>query len=203
MEACCSSRFGGSPHQESHPNPHLLGVMAYKKRGEEGESPYAKPATRWVKLNVDGSACGNSGFSGGGGICKRDDGSFVFAFLSAYGVGSNNKAKLRAIYDGIVLCLDRGFSRIVVETNSMVARGLLSGTSTTPWKLKPWVSRIKSLGRTANFVFSVIPREGNGPADGMAKEASGTQASLPPHIRGLLFLDKIGLGVVRDTRVKM
>ncbi|XP_058082449.1 uncharacterized protein LOC131230561 [Magnolia sinica] len=172
---------------------------------------WAKPPSGWVKVNVDGSACENPGLSGGGGIYRRDDGRFVLAFSSAYGVGSNNQAEIRAIYDGIILCLDRGFSKIIVETDLKVAARLLSGTLATSWNWKPWVARIKSLVHAAELVFSVIPREGNGPADGMAREASGTQASivishyrdLPPHIRGLLFLDKVGLGVVRDTRVKM
>ncbi|XP_058070080.1 uncharacterized protein LOC131219096 [Magnolia sinica] len=194
-----------------------LGVAGFSNRSHPKQfSPmqtvyWAKPPTGWVKVNVDGSACGNLSFSGGGRICRRDDGSFVFAFSSAYGVGSNNQAELRAIYDGIVLCLDRGFSKIIVETDSMVAAVLLSGTSATRWKWKPWVARIKSFEQTAEFVFSAIPREGNGPVDGMAREASGIQASLvtshyqdlPPHIRGLLFLDKVGLGAVRDTNMKM
>ncbi|XP_058068833.1 uncharacterized protein LOC131218172 [Magnolia sinica] len=145
-----------------------------------------------VKLNVDSSARGNPENSGGGGICRKDDRAFVFAFATGYEVGSNNLAELRAIHDRIVICLKRGLTKVIVESDFKVVINLLMEKSSTPWRWKPWVARINALMQLGSFTFNHILREGNDPVYSMARARSGNQAttlylhmaSLPEQVRG-------------------
>ncbi|XP_058114379.1 uncharacterized protein LOC131257616 [Magnolia sinica] len=108
--------------------------------------------------------------SGGGGIYRGDKGNFLFAFSTGYGLGSNKRAELHAVYDGLILCLDNGLDKIEVESDSKVVIDLLFGKSPTPWQWRPLVSKIVKLKQRRSFSFRLIQREGNGPADGMARE---------------------------------
>ncbi|XP_058089091.1 uncharacterized protein LOC131236018 [Magnolia sinica] len=165
---------------------------------------WSHPTLGLMKLNVDGSAKGNPGFSGGGGICRKEDGSFIFAFSAGYGYGTNNSAELRAIYDGLELCLLKGINRIMVELDSKLVIAILVGESRCPWHWKPWLDRINNLRLSGTFTFHHILYEGNGPADSLVKVGSETQVkkchdhftSLPRQTKGLVFLDKVGLGSI-------
>lgn len=64
---------------------------------------WTKPPNGQVKLNYDGSARSIQESSGGGGLQRDTNGDFKGAFTNYYGVGTNNKAKLRANLDGILL----------------------------------------------------------------------------------------------------
>ncbi|XP_058076430.1 uncharacterized protein LOC131225018 [Magnolia sinica] len=79
---------------------------------------WQKPPNGWVKVNVDGSSRGNPGLSGGGGVCRNDKGDFLFGFAFGYGVMSNIGAEIRAAHDGLLLCIEKGFSKVVVESDS-------------------------------------------------------------------------------------
>ncbi|XP_058082471.1 uncharacterized protein LOC131230583 [Magnolia sinica] len=129
---------------------------------------------------------GNPGPSGGGGICRNDNGTFLFGFSMGYGVGSNNMAKLRTIHDGMLICLEKGFDRVIVESDSKLAIHSLSNQSKTPWKWDSWLSRINRLRSLGTFVFTHILREGSEPANGLAREESLLlQSSIYLHYRCL------------------
>ncbi|XP_058071227.1 protein TIC 55, chloroplastic-like [Magnolia sinica] len=115
---------------------------------------------------------GNLGPSGGGGICRNENDTFLFGFSAGYGVGSNNMAELRAIHDGMLLCLGRGLDRVIVASESKLLISSLTYHSKTPWKWNPWLSRINHLRRLGDFSFAHILREGNGAADGLSQEGS-------------------------------
>jgi hypothetical protein len=94
---------------------------------------WIQPTPSWVQLNVDGSTRGNPGISGGGGICRKDDGSFLFAFSEGYGYGTNNRAEFRAIHDGLEFCLQIRMNRIIIESDSKLAMDILAGKAICPW----------------------------------------------------------------------
>ncbi|XP_058084048.1 uncharacterized protein LOC131231762 [Magnolia sinica] len=156
-------------------------------------------------MNIDGSARGNPGKLGGRGLARDDNGKFLFAFASGYGWGSNNRVELRAAYDGLLLSLNKGFRQIQLESDSKLVIDLLSGRSSPSWQGRPWVARIKNLMNRGNLSLSFIHREGNSPANGLAHWGGELQESrvidrfedLPASIRGLIFLDWVGLGAVR------
>ncbi|XP_058071137.1 uncharacterized protein LOC131220191 [Magnolia sinica] len=170
---------------------------------------WSRLASGWVKLNVDGSSKGNPGLSGGGGICRGDNGYFIFAFSSGYGTGTNNRVEMRAIFNGLTLCLEKGLDRIEIESDSKLVIDLLSGKPHTPWLWRYWISRINKLRQGGTSSLRLIHREGNGPVDCMAREGSNNQTvsvidylgNLRDAVRGLLFLDKVGLGAVRRSHV--
>ncbi|XP_058103565.1 uncharacterized protein LOC131247149 [Magnolia sinica] len=135
----------------------------------------------WVKLNVDGSALSNPSPSGGGGICGNDIGAFLLGFSAAYGVDSINLAKLRAIHDWMLLCLEKDLDKIIVESDSNLVIASLTTQSKTPWKREPWISRINCLRRLGHFSFSHTLREDNGPANDLARLGSLLQQSSIHH----------------------
>ncbi|XP_058086486.1 uncharacterized protein LOC131233718 [Magnolia sinica] len=142
---------------------------------------------------MDGSTLGNLGPSGGGGICRDPAGSFLFAFSHAYGTGTNNRAELRALYDVMVLSANFGYDQILLESDLKCVADIFNGRSSPTWRWRYWWTRISSLKSRCTFSFSLIPREGNGPADGLAKAGAMSQIdtvydnvnALPNYIRGL------------------
>ncbi|XP_058111714.1 uncharacterized protein LOC131255033 [Magnolia sinica] len=150
---------------------------------------------------------GNPGNSGGGSICRDDRGGFLFAFASAYGVGSNVNAELKAIYDGMEKCLASGLLRVVVESDSQLVVNFLSGSLSPGWKWGYWIARINRLKCRGQFLFRHIFREGKGAVDAMARLGSRDQttmmmssrADLPARVRGLLFLDMVGLSSLKES----
>ncbi|KAI9186197.1 hypothetical protein LWI28_014743 [Acer negundo] len=81
---------------------------------------WIKPSCGLVKINCDGSARNNPGSSGGGGILRDANGYFKRAFTSHYGVGSNNRAELKALIDGIWLCKRLSYSYVIIESDSKI-----------------------------------------------------------------------------------
>ncbi|XP_058099694.1 uncharacterized protein LOC131244044 [Magnolia sinica] len=157
-------------------------------------------------MNVDGSSRGNSSLAGGEGICRGDKGQFICACSSGYGIGSNSYAELRAVYEGLLLVLSLGFHHIILESDSLQVVKMLNGISQVSWKWKFWLGRILLLKSRGRIEFAHIFREGNTPADAFACLGSESQSSasldrlcdLPPRIHCLLFLDKAGLGLIRN-----
>ncbi|XP_058111312.1 uncharacterized protein LOC131254341 [Magnolia sinica] len=145
-----------------------------------------------LKLNVDGSALSKPGPAGGGCICRDSNGNLVFAFAEGYGSSSNNRAELRALHDGLELCISCGLLCVSIESDSKWVVDCINGRSSFAWKWKYWFSRIQKLSLKGSFRCSLIPREANGPANGLAKLGSSTQAdslvlqvsSLPRLLRG-------------------
>lgn len=54
-----------------------------------------KPSPGWFKLNVDGSARGET--TTGGGVIRNHHGELLAAFSSFYGLGTNNSAEFGAL----------------------------------------------------------------------------------------------------------
>ncbi|XP_058068856.1 uncharacterized protein LOC131218191 [Magnolia sinica] len=141
----------------------------------------------------------------GGGIYRKEDGELVFAFSHGYGLGTNNKAEFLAIYEGLSICANKGLWNVIVESNSKLVVDMLNRVSQMGWKWYHWVTRITSLDSRGSFRYTHTVREGNRPADGLARLGSKTQSNrvvhatkdLPREICGLVVLDKVGLGVIR------
>ncbi|XP_058079605.1 uncharacterized protein LOC131227795 [Magnolia sinica] len=163
---------------------------------------WRKPPPGWVKF---GSARGNLGAAGGGGVCRGERSEFLFAFHSGYGVDSDTRAELLANHDGLQHCLLLGYPNILVEFDSLLVINFLLGRAVPGWKWKCWIDRINHLSKSRNIKFVHTFREGNGPADALPKLGREGQrmtlvllhADLLPTVRGLLFLDRLSLGSVR------
>ncbi|XP_058079899.1 uncharacterized protein LOC131228085 [Magnolia sinica] len=101
-----------------------------------GISLASRPSRGWLKLNVDRSARGNPGEGGGGGICRDEHGSLIFAFHNKYGLVSNTVAEAQAMVDGIEICKDMELSNIEVETDSRTLHDAASNSlSSDTWNI--------------------------------------------------------------------
>lgn len=76
---------------------------------------WIKPPADYLKLNTDGSALGNPGKIGGGGILRNNQGTLIYAFTVPLGVGTNNQAELQAALFGITWCVQQGHRKIILE----------------------------------------------------------------------------------------
>ncbi|KAF5472295.1 hypothetical protein F2P56_009026 [Juglans regia] len=129
---------------------------------------WSMPPSGWIKLNCNGSCQNNP--SGGGGILQDMDGNFKAAFSSHFGLGTNNKAELRAILEGIRLCKSLSFSKIIIESDSNLIVDWLRSGKCTLWHLwNYWNELSHELQGTDTRVIHQL-REGNQAADFLAKQ---------------------------------
>ncbi|XP_058106475.1 uncharacterized protein LOC131249721 [Magnolia sinica] len=199
-----------------HHPPHILVAFSvlscsgasFKPRVQFRVVRRIPPPAGWYKLNTDESALGNPHPSGGGGICRNESRELIFAFSRGYGVGPNNAAELRAISDGLSLCTSSGLKAVEVETDSRLVVGMINGVSLSSSKWKLWLNQIANSSHSSSSIFRAIFREGNAPVDTVARLGSSSQVNvnysatkdLPRVTLGLTFLDKVGLGSLRECR---
>ncbi|XWS40358.1 hypothetical protein CRYUN_Cryun18bG0134200 [Craigia yunnanensis] len=73
-----------------------------------------------MKLNCDGSCCGNPRNSGGGGIIRDNNGVVKAALSAHFGNETNNGAEHKAILEGIRLCNQLQLFNVFIETDSYI-----------------------------------------------------------------------------------
>ncbi|KAF9622098.1 hypothetical protein IFM89_029382 [Coptis chinensis] len=93
---------------------------------------WKKPPVGFFKLNSDGSSLNNPGRCGGGGIIRDHNGVFCEAFAFSFGFGSNTKAELFAVLEGLKICLQRNFRLLIVELDSQIILGWFYGGKGPP-----------------------------------------------------------------------
>ncbi|XP_058111267.1 uncharacterized protein LOC131254291 [Magnolia sinica] len=111
---------------------------------------------------------------GRGGSCKDEKGVFLFGFHEGYGLMSNTGAEIRAVHDGLLLCISKELVKIIVESNSLLVVNSLSEWSNSSWKWRYWQSRILRLMSKGQVLFHHILGEGNRPADGLDRLGSNS-----------------------------
>ena len=90
---------------------------------------WEKPQVGWVRLNTDGSAIGNPGRAGGGGILQDDQGRWIASFSKNIGLSTSFMAELWALSDGLIFCNDLNYSAVDVQIDAKTIVGLLSNPS--------------------------------------------------------------------------
>ncbi|CAN1140362.1 Putative ribonuclease H protein At1g65750 [Linum perenne] len=83
----------------------------------------------WLTLNTDESRYSQTKVAASGGVLGDDGGNFVGGFTTNLGSCSIMRAELRATYEGMRLTLDKGVSKLRIQTDSKVAISLLSDPS--------------------------------------------------------------------------
>lgn len=79
------------------------------------------PKAPFVKINVDGSARGNPGDSAAWGVIRDSNGRWLGGFTYRVDFSSVLVAELWGIYHGLLLCWNKGFKEIILETDSLSA----------------------------------------------------------------------------------
>nr|XP_016482074.1 PREDICTED: uncharacterized protein LOC107802997 [Nicotiana tabacum] len=79
---------------------------------------WRKPAQEFVKINSDGSALTNPGKIGVEAIIRDHRGTFIHALAGPMGKGTNNQAEIKVAIIGITWCLDNGYTKVHLESDS-------------------------------------------------------------------------------------
>lgn len=72
----------------------------------------------WAKLNFDGATHSNPGIAGSGCIINNDFGHWLAKKVMVIKPTSNNLAELEALEAGLLLCLEVGITKVVIEGDS-------------------------------------------------------------------------------------
>nr|XP_009766397.1 PREDICTED: uncharacterized protein LOC104217776 [Nicotiana sylvestris] len=147
------------------------------------------PSGQWIKCNKDGASRGNPGKSGAAVVFRDAAGDFLCAATQFFAV-QTNMFKL--------ICVHKGFTNVVIETDSTIARLIIIQEVSAPWAVDTIVRKIITLLSDKQIRFSHVYKEGNAVADSLAKytideEISGTFEEfhqLHAQARKLINIDK-------------
>lgn len=82
---------------------------------------WSPPPSSFVKLNFDGSAIGNPGIIGLGGLLMNSRGDAILSFSGGVGFGSVNMAEMRALRIGLLVAHRLNLQRINLEGDLVCA----------------------------------------------------------------------------------
>ena len=102
------------------------------------------PPTRALKINTDGSSCGNHGHAGIGGIGRDNEGGMVFLFSTYKGQYSNTLMEALAIKTTVERGCSLGWKKIINESDSQIVVDMLNSQSleNVSWQLAAWSDRL-------------------------------------------------------------
>lgn len=78
---------------------------------------WAYPSHGWVKVNTDGAAKGNQGIEACGGLIRDESESWIIRFVVHIGICSSFIAELWEILMGLKVAWDRGFRKVIIESD--------------------------------------------------------------------------------------
>jgi ribonuclease HI/pterin-4a-carbinolamine dehydratase len=131
----------------------------------------AKPDT--VRLFTDGGSRGNPGPSAIGYVICNSDETVVKKFCKYIGESTNNKAEYQALLAGLQDCLSTGAKSVQVFMDSELIVNQMTGKyKVKNQDLKPLFESAKQFkNKFDEIIYTHIPREQNGIADGLVNEA--------------------------------
>ena len=161
---------------------------------------WERPYRSWFKLNTDGSAIGNHGTASGGGILRDDSGIWVKGFARNIGTTTSFLAKLWALRDGLIMCLDLQITALEIDLDAKVMDDLMNNVETSS-------IANASLVADCRHLISQIPqvkvkhyyREVNSCADALARMGTRLSSvfmffsSPPPNLFNVYVSDLYGL----------
>jgi hypothetical protein len=104
-------------------------ISSINKQQRNGNSiegiSWRAPERDWVALNTDGSMVDLGSNAACGGILRDSNGCFLVAFAARLHNVSMLEAELWGIYHGLKLAWERGFRKIIVYSDSLIAINLL------------------------------------------------------------------------------
>lgn len=129
-------------------------------------------------LAIDGAARGNPGPAGAGAALLDGQGNTLAEVGRFLGKATNNEAEYQALMLGLNLALDRGFSRLSINTDSELLANQLNGSYRVKEpRLKKLFSEVHQLlGKFEKWEIKAVPREQNRLADRLANLAIDKEA---------------------------
>lgn len=131
---------------------------------------WQRPVPGSLNLNVDGSKASRTELIASGGVFRDEDGEWRAGFIAGLGKGTVLMAEIWAIFHGISMAVERGFTELTVDTDSAEAlRFINRGCVSHPQH--HLVEAIRDM-LVSNPSISIvkISREQNKVADRIAKE---------------------------------
>ncbi|KAJ6370398.1 hypothetical protein OIU76_028636 [Salix suchowensis] len=163
-----------------------------------------KPPPGFVKLNTDASYKYNCQRSSIAGVCRDEDGIWMFGFSSRVQSGSSFEAELVAVREALKLAWDKGLRRVILESDSeSVVNRIRNQTIRQPKnQMEEIILECQGYGSRAWSCFILhTRREGNFAADALTKKLASESFELhvwnhPPESLSLILLaDMIGMEV--------
>ncbi|XP_020597784.1 uncharacterized protein LOC110037469 [Phalaenopsis equestris] len=161
---------------------------------------WTPPKLGWIKINIDGSQKSQS--AGIGGVFRNHEGKCILYFQSPIKAVDSLEAECQAVFWALNLARSCLFDQLWVESDSLQLINILHGISKTPWNLICWMSGIHQLLKVCSLKFSHIHREGNRPANWLARRGLFTEVPLvsrriPPPLDFLLSSDRLPIPYLR------
>lgn len=125
---------------------------------------WVKPPVDWVKINVDGACNVQTGSIGAGGLILDHNGSWMIGFVHNIGKGCPLLAEGWAAATGLELASSKGFSSVILESDSSELVNFVSMTGSLPMQhpLYNLIHCIHQLARSfSRFQVVHCYREGN------------------------------------------
>ncbi|XP_075671161.1 uncharacterized protein LOC142640761 [Castanea sativa] len=131
---------------------------------------WEKPASGWVKLNTDGSALGNLGIAGCGGLVRDKDGNWVVGFARKIGNSSSFIAEIWALRDGLNVCLQKNLLLVEVELDAKAVVDFLARLDNLSEAKSPLIDDCRHLiAQFHQICINHCYREANRCADTLAR----------------------------------
>ncbi|CAL0315260.1 unnamed protein product [Lupinus luteus] len=137
------------------------------------------PPNGWIKCNVDGSAPKDKA-SGCGGVFRDSNGSWLYGFAISLDRGTSSTIELSAISIALDIAWDRGFRRLILETDSLTVADVVNnkdGACSQRPHEKKLVEIIRDKKEKRKWDVRIVhsKREGNKVADWLANLSHGLQ----------------------------
>ncbi|KAK7318547.1 hypothetical protein RJT34_03250 [Clitoria ternatea] len=97
----------------------------------QGTSAYhVESHSSWCnQINTDGSSLGNPGLAGYGVLLHDQSGNWVVGYNDPIGIATSLQAELSAIHYEFILALDRGYHKVICNSDSKLAENLILDVS--------------------------------------------------------------------------
>ena len=126
--------------KQQAPNPNLVKVVemqaqeflycvvepSIEKARHVKQVRWLKPIEGWLKWNSDGLVISTSGLSGCGGLIRDSAGQWVIGFVKSINVNSSIAAKLWALREGLILCIECEAHVVGIELDAFAAISLVA-----------------------------------------------------------------------------
>ena len=166
---------------------------------------WKRPPDSWTKLNTNASVHPQFLSAAAAGILRCSNGRVIRAYQKILGPRNAFEAELEAIYIGLKLCRQLGYTKVIVEADAQsVIHVLNSGRTSIHWKSMVIFKQIQLWKTDMEIIFSHIHREGNAVADSLESDALKFNVSKElcfgecnNVIKKLVFSDNTGIPYLR------
>ncbi|KAF7839915.1 ribonuclease H [Senna tora] len=137
----------------------------------EDAHEWRKPKQGWIKINAGRAVCIQNKMASCGALLRDHTGKWICGYMTNLGLSNVFIAELWGIYPGLKLAWDKGFKKVIVESDSSLVVNQILGKNTSKSSVHPITQSIKSLLLYSWEVeIKYSPRSSNMCADGIAKK---------------------------------